>query len=147
MKVEKLGMSLLQMNAPQDKVSFIDAFSITMSMDGTKMVQQQITNINVNVDPIVLRASYRDINLIMAIVNKAIELSTSGNAGKTPSPAVPDRIPASSQPSPSPKSSKRALASPTFISSSVGSAPRLILTKEEVGLNGFLSAWSRLTQA
>ncbi|KAH7104413.1 vacuolar protein sorting-associated protein vps13 [Auriculariales sp. MPI-PUGE-AT-0066] len=127
MNVNKLGMSLFQMNAPHDKVSFIDDFSITLSMDNRKVAQHQLTSIQVQVEPVILRASYRDINLIMSIVNKAITLSTSSDAGKSPSSlALSDT--ASPKPTTT-KSFKRPLASAVFTGPH---APQLILTKEEL---------------
>jgi vacuolar protein sorting-associated protein 13A/C len=119
------------MNQPQDRVSFLDEFSITLAMDGRKMAQQQLSSIQVNIDPVIFRASYRDINLIMTIVNKAIALSTSSNAGKSPSSVgAADKVTEPPKAATTAKSSKRVLNSQTFSTSA--SAPQLILTKEEV---------------
>lgn len=66
-------MSLLRMGKTSDSVRFLDDVDLTFSLDGRSSSSQQMTNIEVVAKPIVFRASYRDINLITSIVNKAIE--------------------------------------------------------------------------
>jgi len=56
-----------------DSVRFLDDVDLTFSLDSRSLSSQQMTNVEVMAKPIVFRASYRDINLIMSIVNKAIE--------------------------------------------------------------------------
>jgi vacuolar protein sorting-associated protein 13A/C len=66
-------MSLLRMGKSSDSVRFLDDVDLTFSLDGRSSSSQQMTNIEVVAKPIVFRASYRDINLITSIINKAIE--------------------------------------------------------------------------
>ena len=73
MTVNRLGMSLLRMGKAPDSVRFLDDVDLTFSLDSRSSSSQQMTNIEVVAKPIVFRASYRDINLITSIVNKAIE--------------------------------------------------------------------------
>ncbi|KAF7306925.1 hypothetical protein MIND_00485000 [Mycena indigotica] len=73
--VNRLGMSLVRMGKPDESVRFLDDFDMTFSLDNRSASDQQMTSIEVSAKPIVFRASYRDINMIMTIVNKAIELS------------------------------------------------------------------------
>jgi vacuolar protein sorting-associated protein 13A/C len=56
-----------------DSVRFLDDVDLTFSLDSRSSSSQQMTNVEVVAKPIVFRASYRDINLITSIVNKAIE--------------------------------------------------------------------------
>lgn len=76
--VNRLGMSLLRMGKPSDDVRFLDDVDLTFSLDNrttrTSSSQQQMMSIELAMKPLVFRASYRDINMITAIVNKAIEL-------------------------------------------------------------------------
>ncbi|EJD47755.1 vacuolar protein sorting-associated protein vps13 [Auricularia subglabra TFB-10046 SS5] len=126
--IDKLGMSLTRMGHPSERVSFLDDLDLTLTIDGRNVSEQQLTSIELDIKPIVLRASYRDINLIMTIVNKAIALSTSDSAGKSKSPSPASNRSAASKKITAP-SSKRALASARF---SGGDAPQLLMTKEQL---------------
>jgi len=66
-------MSLLTMGKSVDSVRFLDDVDLTFSLDSRSLSSHQMTNVEVMAKPIVFRASYRDINLITSIVNKAIE--------------------------------------------------------------------------
>ncbi|KAJ7487596.1 vacuolar protein sorting-associated protein 13 [Mycena galericulata] len=72
--VNRLGMSLIRMGKPSESVRFLDDVDLTFSLDSRSSSGQQMTSMEISAKPIVFRASYRDINMIMAIVNKAIEL-------------------------------------------------------------------------
>jgi len=71
--VNRLGMSLMRMGRASESVRFLDDVDLTLSLDSRASALQQMTNIEISAKPIVFRASYRDINLITSIVNKAIE--------------------------------------------------------------------------
>lgn len=71
--VSRLGMSLVRMGGASESVRFLDDVDLTFSLDSRSSSSHQMTNIEVGVKPITFRASYRDINLITSIVNKAIE--------------------------------------------------------------------------
>ncbi|KDR84988.1 hypothetical protein GALMADRAFT_233521 [Galerina marginata CBS 339.88] len=71
--VNRLGMSLMSMGRAAESVRFLDDVDLTFSLDSRSSSSQQMTNIEISLKPIVFRASYRDINLITSIVNKAIE--------------------------------------------------------------------------
>jgi vacuolar protein sorting-associated protein 13A/C len=73
-------MSLLRMDKPSDGVRFLDDLDLTLSMDNRRWTAQQMSSIELTLQPVVFRVSYRDINLITAIVNKAIELSTKSHS-------------------------------------------------------------------
>lgn len=74
MSVSRVGMSLTRMGKPAESVRFLDDLDLTFTLDSRASEAHQSTSIEVNALPIVFRASYRDIMLIMTIVNKAIEL-------------------------------------------------------------------------
>lgn len=71
--ISHLGMSLMRMGDVSESVRFVDDTDLTLTYDSRATTSQQMTNIEITAKPIVLRASYRDINLIMSITNKAIE--------------------------------------------------------------------------
>jgi vacuolar protein sorting-associated protein 13A/C len=74
LSVEQLGMSLTRMGKDAETVRFLDDIDATFSMDSRSSDAHQRMSIELNSQPVVFRASYRDITLISAIVSKAIEL-------------------------------------------------------------------------
>ncbi|KAG9326243.1 hypothetical protein KVV02_000958 [Mortierella alpina] len=88
--VDRIGMFLCKMDKREDTcLRFIDNFDIALSM-GTRSPtpSQQLTNITLDVRPLVLRLSYRDAMLVMDIVNKATELQSKAQpvAAESPKP-------------------------------------------------------------
>ncbi|KAK6083317.1 hypothetical protein SCUP515_02059 [Seiridium cupressi] len=72
-QVSKVGMFLCRMDKFEDtRLRILDDFSIQLSMDSS---QPNLTNIHVDVEPLILRLSLRDILLVLQIVSKASELS------------------------------------------------------------------------
>ena len=71
--VNRLGMSLIRMGGVSESVRFLDDVDLTFSLDSRSSSSHQMTNIEVGAKPITFRASYRDINLITSIMNKAVE--------------------------------------------------------------------------
>jgi len=72
-QVSQCGMFLCRMDRFDDsRLRIIDDFSVQMSMDTSKPF---ITNIHVDVEPLILRLSLRDILLVMQTITKASELS------------------------------------------------------------------------
>jgi vacuolar protein sorting-associated protein 13A/C len=80
--VSRLGMSLIRMGGASESVRFLDDVDLTFSLDSRSSSSHQMTNIEIGAKPITFRASYRDINLIMSIINKAIE--GYGNSQQSP---------------------------------------------------------------
>lgn len=70
-------MSLLRMDRPNETLRFLDEIDIVLSMDSRQVSSHQTTDIELNIQPIIFRASYRDILLITDIVNKAIGIASS----------------------------------------------------------------------
>jgi vacuolar protein sorting-associated protein 13A/C len=73
LQVSKMGMFLCRMDRFEDtRLRILDDFSLQMSMDSS---QVDTTSIHIDVEPLVLRLSLRDILLALQIVSKASELS------------------------------------------------------------------------
>jgi vacuolar protein sorting-associated protein 13A/C len=68
----RAGMALLRMGSTDD-ARILDDVDLTLTLDTRMMSSHQMTSIDITFRPIVLRASYRDIVLILTIVNKAME--------------------------------------------------------------------------
>lgn len=65
-------MALLRMGRPEE-ARILDDVDLTLTLDNRTLSLQQMTSVDMTFKPIVLRASYRDIMLILTIVNKAID--------------------------------------------------------------------------
>ncbi|KAH9886351.1 vacuolar protein sorting-associated protein 13 [Xylariomycetidae sp. FL2044] len=82
-QVSEVGMFLCRMDKFDDtRLRILDNFSIQLSMDSS---QPNSTNIHVEVEPLILRLSLRDILLVLQIVSKASELSESDEGVSGPS--------------------------------------------------------------
>jgi vacuolar protein sorting-associated protein 13A/C len=119
--VENLGMSLLQMGKDSESVRFLDDVDMTLSLVNQQDATQSVMGVEISCKPIVFRASYRDINLILAIANRAIALAAPPQVSTTNSAKKPV---ASLPPSTAGTASGRL--------SSKGEA-RVVMAKEQVG--------------
>lgn len=73
LSVSKMGMFLCRMDRFEDsRLRILDDFSLQLSMDSS---QPRLNSIHIDVEPLVLRLSLRDILLALQIVRKASELS------------------------------------------------------------------------
>ncbi|KAF2136708.1 uncharacterized protein K452DRAFT_322218 [Aplosporella prunicola CBS 121167] len=77
LQVEKIGMFLCRMDQWETtKLRILDDFSIQTSLDMRNQDEESsLTSIQVDIEPLVLRLSLRDILLAMQIVNKASAMS------------------------------------------------------------------------
>lgn len=82
LQVEKVGMFLCRMDRfDTSRLRILDDFSIATSLDVRAHGEQSsMTNIHVDIEPLVLRLALRDIRLVMQIVAKASELSGQDSA-------------------------------------------------------------------
>ncbi|KAG9102497.1 hypothetical protein FRC06_001944 [Ceratobasidium sp. 370] len=137
--INQLGMSLGRMGRASESVRFLDDLDITISLDSRKSAAHQMTSIELAAQPIVFRASYRDINLIMAIANRAIELASKpqgqpdnqkrdGRPG--PSSTVLPSLSPSSQYKPPQSRTRKAIRRPSHRTAS--NAPKLMMSKEKL---------------
>lgn len=86
--VDQFGMFMCRMTQPKDTTRLLDNFNMTLSMDSGSREAKQVTSIDVQVDPLVLRIALRDVRLISSVVNEAIKLSNqSPDKDKAPSGA------------------------------------------------------------
>lgn len=83
LQVTKVGMFLCRMDKFEtSQLKILDDFTIQMSMDNqSKGSKSSLTSISIDIEPLVLRLSLRDILLALEIVNKASE-KMSGNDAK-----------------------------------------------------------------
>ncbi|KAJ3037263.1 hypothetical protein HDV00_001828 [Rhizophlyctis rosea] len=80
--VQDMGMFFCSMdNREETSLRFIQNFDLTMSMDDRMTGPgHKLTNILLDLSPLMLRISYRDVQLLMEILNQYTELSTRSNA-------------------------------------------------------------------
>lgn len=77
-QVSQVGMFLCRMDKfDETRLRILDDFSVQVSMDSS---QPNRTNIHVDIDPLILRLSLRDILLVLQIIGKASELSEDGKS-------------------------------------------------------------------
>lgn len=82
-QVSQVGMFLCRMDKfDETRLRILDDFSIQVSMDSS---QASLTSIHVDIDPLILRLSLRDILLVLQIISKASELSENENSQPKPS--------------------------------------------------------------
>ncbi|KAL9595366.1 MAG: hypothetical protein Q9219_006492 [cf. Caloplaca sp. 3 TL-2023] len=80
LQVTKVGMFLCRMDKfDSSRLRILDDFTMQISMDSrSKDTKSSLTSISINLEPLVLRLSLRDILLALEIVNKASETMSSG---------------------------------------------------------------------
>ncbi|KXS98876.1 hypothetical protein AC578_10852 [Pseudocercospora eumusae] len=81
LQVEKVGMFLCRMDQFEtNRLRILDDFSIQTSLDMRSQSQESsLTSIQVDIEPLVLRLSLRDIMLAMQIFNRASAMSGGGD--------------------------------------------------------------------
>ncbi|KAG0317193.1 hypothetical protein BGZ99_006445, partial [Dissophora globulifera] len=100
--VDRVGMVLCKMDRRDDtSLRFIDNFDIALSM-GTRSPTpgHQLTNITLDIRPLILRLSYRDTMLIMDIINKATEMQSKAQPSAEASSSAPKKPVTAAGPSP-----------------------------------------------
>ncbi|KAI0596932.1 vacuolar protein sorting-associated protein 13 [Biscogniauxia sp. FL1348] len=86
-QVSQVGMFLCRMDKfDESRLRVLDDFSIQVSVDSS---QQNLTSIHLDIEPLILRLSLRDILLVLQIISKASELSE--NEDTESKPSVSDR--------------------------------------------------------
>lgn len=89
LQTTKIGMFLCRMDKFEtSRLRILDDFNIQMSMDSRSQGKKSaLTNISIDIEPLVLRLSLRDILLALQIVNRASEMTND------PSPKAEDTTP------------------------------------------------------
>jgi vacuolar protein sorting-associated protein 13A/C len=126
-------MSLTTMGKDAETVRFLDDIDFTFSLDNRSTTSQQTMSIEMTSQPVVFRASYRDINLITTIMNKAIELYTESTKKQSNSGQVSSAALRSSRSTSHPATSQKIIGT-TSRSQAVGKA-NVIASKEQVTLS------------
>ena len=82
-QITKVGMFLCRMDKFEtSRLRILDDFSVLVSMDSKSQAQNSsLISIHVDIEPLVLRLSLRDILLALQIVNKASEMNRGGKEG------------------------------------------------------------------
>ena len=127
-------MSLTRMGKDAETVRFLDDIDFTFSLDSRSSDAHQRTSIELTSQPVVFRASYRDINLITTITSKAIELYSSSMTKASEEQLTTDGIgsPTSADVQ-RPQTSRRLTRRSGSRVQTIGNA-NVIVTKEEVRL-------------
>ncbi|KAI1862359.1 uncharacterized protein JN550_010221 [Neoarthrinium moseri] len=82
-QVSQVGMFLCRMDRfEESRLRILDDFSIQLSMDSS---QSNLTSIHIDIEPLILRLSLRDILLVLQIISKASELSADKPEDSKPS--------------------------------------------------------------
>lgn len=94
LQITKVGMFLCRMDKFEtSRLRILDDFSVTMSMDSrSKGRQSSLTSISIDIEPLVLRLSLRDILLAIQIVNKASEMTSDISGPEKPQDTEPAKI-------------------------------------------------------
>lgn len=94
LQVEEVGMFLCRMDKFEtSRLRILDDFTLNFSMDNRSLgVFQSVQSIHVEVEPLVLRVSLRDILLATQIFNKASEMSAPNKQVHDPSVSEPTKI-------------------------------------------------------
>ncbi|BFZ60577.1 Vacuolar protein sorting-associated protein 13 [Saitoella coloradoensis] len=76
LSVDQMGMYLRRMDLPEEnRLRIVDDFNMRFTMDDRGSdLQQRLTSIDIDIEPLVLRVSLHDILLAVAIISKASEL-------------------------------------------------------------------------
>ena len=84
LQVTKVGMFLCRMDKFEtSRLRILDDFSVQMSMDNRSQgTQSSLVSIHIDIEPLVLRLSLRDILLALQIVNKASEMTSTQDTKK-----------------------------------------------------------------
>jgi vacuolar protein sorting-associated protein 13A/C len=136
----RAGMALLRMGRLED-ARILDDVDLTLALDSRSMSSHQMTSIEITFKPIILRASYRDIMLILTIVNKVME-AYGRQAGTAPrsEPAHPS-VAASNTVTRrvSGGSTERTRSYPGQPNNLPLGTAHVVLSKEQVRRNGFMT--------
>jgi vacuolar protein sorting-associated protein 13A/C len=94
LQITKIGMFLCRMDRFEtSRLRILDDFSILMSMEvRSQDKDSSLTNVQVDIEPLVLRLSLRDILLALQIVNKASEMTSDVTSDGKPDGTEPKKI-------------------------------------------------------
>lgn len=82
LSVDHMGIFLCKMDRQKETIRILDDFDLNLSMDNRQENGNQISNIELDMQSLVVRLSNRDVILVSSIVSRAIELSAAPEAQK-----------------------------------------------------------------
>ncbi|KAL9612615.1 MAG: hypothetical protein Q9167_002785 [Letrouitia subvulpina] len=111
LQITKVGMFLCRMDKfDTSRLRVLDDFSVQVSMDSRSQGKKSsLTSVSVDVEPLVLRLSLRDILLALQIVNKASE-SMSGGSRKVQEDTEPQKTKQITGKSKAPSTKRKSIA-------------------------------------
>ncbi|KAI9814573.1 MAG: hypothetical protein M1827_003128 [Pycnora praestabilis] len=132
LQVEKIGMFLCRMDQfDTSRLRILDDFTINVSMDTrSKGKQSSMTSINIDIEPLVLRLSLRDILLAIQIANKATEMTSKDDKVEDP---VPKKIKEVKASAPSAASLKKRTGSGRGVSTIAKKTSKSVATRQTEG--------------
>jgi len=77
LSVDHMGIFLCKMDKQKETIRILDDFDLNLSMDNRQDNGNQVSNIELDMQALVVRLSNRDVFLVSSIVSRAIELSAS----------------------------------------------------------------------
>ena len=77
LSVDHMGIFLCKMDRQKETIRILDDFDLNLSMDNRQENGNQLSNIELDMQALVVRLSNRDVFLVSSIVTRAIELSAS----------------------------------------------------------------------
>jgi len=80
--VHELGMSFGRMDQPSERVRFLDDVDITVALDTRGIAGKQSMTLELDITPVIFRASYTEIMLIVDVVNKAAALASAATSNQ-----------------------------------------------------------------
>jgi hypothetical protein len=80
--VEQLSMSLIRMDDAKENVYLLDKTGLCLEMPNRTSPTEPAIDVELRIEPLVLRATSQDIALIVTIVNKALLLSNKADQPK-----------------------------------------------------------------
>ncbi|CAG8555201.1 10349_t:CDS:10 [Paraglomus brasilianum] len=84
LSIDEIGMFLCRMDKRDATLlRFIDNFRVSLTVDNNPSTEySRSTSIMIDVGPLIMRMSYRDVMLLMSILNKISELSSQSSSAK-----------------------------------------------------------------
>lgn len=73
-------MSLVHMGRPSESARVLDDVALSCTLENRSSFSHSTTSIEAVCKPLVFRASYRDIDLMTSIINKALSLASKANS-------------------------------------------------------------------
>ena len=124
--VHELGMSFGRMDQPSERVRFLDDVDITVALDTRGIAGKQSMTLELDITPVIFRASYTEIMLIVDVVNKAAALASAATSNKQDGGEALETAPVPSR--------NRAISDvqPAGGRKSTSSRPQVIVSKQTV---------------